>query len=114
MTVSLRGRGRSTVNSSPILPGRGVSDDHAVGQEHGFRGRMRDEQHGLAPFHPDALQLHVHGLARHGVERAEAARPCSRMAGSWISARDDADALLHAARQLARIAVLEALAGRPA
>ena len=45
--------------------------EHPVGEEHRLGDRVGDEQHGLLPLHPDALQLDVHVLARHGVERAE-------------------------------------------
>src|SRR5829696_828327 len=34
----------------------------AVGEVDGFGYAVRDEQHCLAPFHPDALQLGVHLL----------------------------------------------------
>src|SRR5258706_8566286 len=42
-----------------------------VREEDGLRNRMRNEQHGLSHVAPDALDLQVHQLSRHGVERTE-------------------------------------------
>src|SRR5581483_2663257 len=79
----------------------------AVGQENGLRYAVRHEDHRLAPRFPQALQLYVHALAGHGVERTE--RLVHQEHG-WIVQQGSRDrrALLHAAGKLARIAVLEA------
>ena len=83
-------------------------DQDAVGEEDRLGDRMGDEEHGLAPLEPDALELEVHALARHGVERAE--RLVHEQHGGIVDeAAGDRDALLHAARELPGIAVLEAL-----
>ena len=80
---------------------------HAVGEEHRLGDRMGDEDHGLAPLEPDALQLEVHLLARHRVERAE--RLVHQQHRRVVDERaHDRHALLHAAGELPRIAVLEA------
>src|SRR5262249_33472478 len=67
-----------------------------------------DEQHGLAPILPDAHQLRLHDLAGLRVERGERfvhqqdLRIDGKRAGK-------VDALTHAARELARMVVLESL-----
>ena len=77
-----------------------------VGQEHRLADRMGDEQDGLARLHPDALQLQIHLVARHGVERAE--RLVHQQDFGIVGERaGDRRALPHAARQLARPAPLE-------
>ena len=44
---------------------------HAVGQIDRLGNAVGHQQNGLAALAPDALQLFVHALARHRVERAE-------------------------------------------
>ena len=68
---------------------------------------MRHQEHRLAALVPDPQQLEVHRLARHGVERAE--RLVHQQQRRLVHERAaDADALLHAARQLVRVLALEA------
>ena len=106
MTSSVRGRGRSISSMSAMRPGRARHHHHAVGEEHRLAGRMGDEHHGLAPLEPDALQLDVHRLAGERVERAE--RLVHQQQRRIVDQRaHQRDALLHAARQLPRVAVLE-------
>ena len=103
-----RGRGRSTLHDLLDAAGPGRHDDHAVGEEDRLGNRVGDEHDGLPRLPPDAQQLEVHELARHGVERAEGLvhqeqrRVVDERAG-------DGHALAHAARQLVRVLVLEAL-----
>ena len=44
---------------------------HPVGEIHRLGDAVGDQQDGLAAVGPDSLQFLVHGLARHGIERAE-------------------------------------------
>jgi hypothetical protein len=53
----------------PARPRR--HDEDAVAEEHRLRGRMGDEDDGLAPLEPDALQLDVHLPAQDLVEGPE-------------------------------------------
>src|SRR5581483_11160424 len=64
--------------------------------------------HGLARVDPDAQQLVLHDLARLRVERAER---LVEQQDRWIAGERarDGDALLHAAGELTRKAILEAL-----
>ena len=104
----VRGRGRSISSTSWIRPGRGVMTSTRSPRNTASRGRMGDEHDGLAPLEPDALQLDVHGLAGQRVERAE--RLVHQEERGIVDERaHERDALLHAARQLPRVAVLEAL-----
>jgi hypothetical protein len=89
----------------PARPRR--HDQHAVAEEDRLRDRVRDEQHRLAPLQPDALQLEVHVLTGHGVQGPE--RLVHEQHGRVVDeAPGDGHALLHAARQLPRVALLEA------
>jgi hypothetical protein len=69
---------------------------------------VRNEHDGLPRLPPDAQELDIHELARHGVERAEGLvhqeqrRVVDERAG-------DGHTLAHAARQLVRVLALEAL-----
>jgi hypothetical protein len=81
--------------------------DHPVGEEHRLGDAVRDEQHRLAALVPDPQELEVHRLARHRVERAE--RFVHQEQRRLVDERAaDADALLHAARELAGVLALEA------
>ena len=108
LIASARGRGSSisTVSLQPSRPAR--EHQHAVGQEHRLVDLVGDEQHGLAALLPDAHQLGLHDLAGLRVERRERLvhqqdfRVDRERAG-------EVDALAHAAGQLARIVVLEAV-----
>jgi hypothetical protein len=80
--------------------------DYPVAEKDGFGDIVGDEDDGLAGVHPDALDQQIHLVARKGVERAERLvhqhdRRIHR------EAADDRSALLHAARQLAGIFVVE-------
>jgi hypothetical protein len=80
---------------------------HPVRQEDRLGNAVGDQQHRLAGGHPDALQFEVHALARHRVERAE--RLVHQQHRRIVQQRpQDRDALLHAARELPRVLVLEA------
>ena len=106
MTSSGRGRGSLIRRSSTTRPGPRSHDQDPVGEEDRLRDRVGDEEDGLLLLHPDALQLEVHVLAGHGVERPEGlvhqehGRVVDEGAG-------DRDALLHATGQLPRIPALE-------
>jgi len=58
-------------NDVDDAPGSRRHDDHPVTEENGLGNRVRDERDRLARLAPDPLQLEVHRLARHRVERAE-------------------------------------------
>ena len=81
---------------------------HACGEKHGFRDRVRDEDHRGSAFAPDLEQLHVQALARHLVERAEGLVH-QEQSGRERERTCDRDALLHASRQLPRMVVAEVL-----
>ena len=67
---------------------------------------MRDQHHRLAALAPDALEIEIHLLARHGVEGAE--RLVHQQNARIVDeCSTDGRALLHAARQLHRILVAE-------
>src|SRR5262249_42409389 len=82
--------------------------EHAFGQVHRLVDIMGDHHDGLAGCLPQAQQLVLHHLARLGVERAER---LIQQQDLWIVGKRTGDrhALFHAARQLARKTVLEAL-----
>ena len=101
-----RGRGRS-IGDVLVDPARPpLEDDDAVAHQHRLLDRMGDEQHGGRPPLPDAQQLELQDLARLGVDRRE-----------WLVHQQDARldrerareaaALLHAARHLIGIGMLE-------
>src|SRR5918993_65991 len=82
-------------------------DDNAGREEHRFGDRVRDEDDGGERLLPDPEQLVVQPLPRHLVERAE------RLVHQQQRRREreragDRNALLHAARQLPRVVLLEA------
>ena len=81
---------------------------HALGQVDGLVDVVGDHDDGLAGRLPQPQQLVLHGLARLRVERAErlVEQQDFRIVGERAR---DRDALLHAARQFARKAMLEAL-----
>ena len=81
-------------------------DQHAVGEEHGLRNRMRDQQHRLAGLALDPHQLDIHLLARHGVERAERLVHQHDL-GIVHQRAADRGALLHAAGELPGQLLLE-------
>ena len=94
-------------------PGPRRHDHHAVGEQDRLRDAVGDEQDGLAPLVPDAQQLQAHLLARHGVQRAER---LVHQEQARIGQQRPADghALLHAARQLARVLASRSRPGRSA
>src|SRR5690606_9352990 len=79
--------------------------DH-VAQVYRLGNAVRDEQHGILGFHPDALQLEVHLVAREGIERPEGFIH-QQQAGVVDQGAANGRTLAHAARQFARIAVPE-------
>ena len=82
--------------------------DHAVGELHGFVDVMRHEDDRL-PFRlPDPQQLAAHDQPGDGIERAERLVEEEHVGIDRERARHF-HALLHAARKLLRIRVLEAL-----
>ena len=89
-------------------PGPRRHHEDPVGEEHRLGDAVGDEDDGLACSRPDAQQLEVHRLARHRVERAEGLvhQQQRRVVHERAAMRD---ALLHAARELVRVLVLEAL-----
>ena len=80
--------------------------DDARREEHRLGDRVRDEDDRRAGLLPDAEQLHVQALAGHLVERAERLVHQQQRRRERERARDR-DALLHAARELPRVVVLE-------
>ena len=103
-----RGRGSSMRDLAVDAAGAGRHHHHAVGQEDRLLDRMGDEQHGQAGALPDVEQLVLQALARHRVERAERLVHQHHL-GVVGEHAGDRDALLHAAGQLVRIGVGEAL-----
>ena len=89
-----------------------LTHDHdAVGDQHRFVEIMGDEQDGLAGAGMDLQQLLLHGLAGLGVERPERLVHQQDL-GIDGERAGDADALLHAAGQLMRAAILRRAVGR--
>ncbi len=82
--------------------------DHAIGKLHGFVDIVRDEDDRLALRLPDAQQLAAHDQPGDGIERAERLVEKQHVGIDGERARD-LHALLHAARKLLRVGVLEAL-----
>ena len=103
-----RGRGRSIAHLALDPARAGRHHHHAVGEEDRLLDRMGDEHHGQPGALPDLQQLVLQPLARHGVERAERLVHQHHLGVVGEHARDR-DALLHAAGQLVRIGVGEAL-----
>ncbi len=79
---------------------------HAIGEEYGFGDAVRDEQHGLTLLLPDAQQLDVEMIAGERIERAERFVH-QQHRRSEHQRLPDRGALLHAAGQFMRIALLE-------
>jgi hypothetical protein len=69
---------------------------------------VRDEQHRLLAHAPHGQQVVLHAPARLRVERAEWLVHEHRV-GLVDEGADDRDAFLHAARELVRVVLLEAL-----
>jgi hypothetical protein len=88
-------------------PGPRAHHHHAAAHEHRLVDVVGDEEHGLALRFPDAQQQFLHQLARLVVERAEGLvhQQHARVVGQRTGQRG---ALLHAARQLLGVVVLEA------
>src|SRR5687768_12510419 len=82
-------------------------DDDARAQRHGLFNVVRDEEHRLHVAAPDAPHLVLEDAARLRIERTEGLvhEQHVRLAGERLRERDT---LLHPARELARVAVLEA------
>src|SRR5579883_2089198 len=87
-------------------PGTGRHHGDPLGEKDRFLHVVGDEDHGLARMLPDAQQLHLHQAAGLRVERAEGLvhQQDARIDGERAG---DCRALLHAARELRGIAVLE-------
>src|SRR3984893_583809 len=83
-------------------------DHHPVGEEDRLVDGVGDEEHRLGLLVPDPLQLEVHLLARHRVQRAERLVH-QQEARLEQQGPADRDPLLHAAGQLARVVVRESL-----
>src|SRR5438552_3995770 len=89
-------------------PGHGVHDDDAIGEKHRLADAVRDEDDRLAALLPDAQQLEVHPLPRELVERSERlVHEDDRRVDHQHPA--ERGALLHAARELARVRAFAAL-----
>ena len=103
-----RAAGSRSGTTCSIRPGRGVITTTVVGEEHRLGDRVGDEQGGGDPLGPDPLQLDVEALAGHLVERAEGLveQQHPRLGDERAG---DRHALAHAARQLRRPGLLEAL-----
>ena len=102
------GAGSRSGRPRSIRPGRRRHHDDAVGEEHRLGDRVGDEQRGGGPLRPDPLQLEVEALAGHLVERAERLVEQQHL-GLGDQRAGDRDALAHAAGQLRRPGLLEAL-----
>ena len=83
-------------------------DDHPIGQLHGFIDVVGHEDDRLALRFPDAQQLAAHDQPGDGIERAERLVEEQHVGIDGQRARDF-HALLHAARELLRIRLLESL-----
>src|SRR6266540_2412383 len=81
--------------------------DDPVGQLHGFLDVVRDEKNRLLLRPPDAQQFSSHDEPRDRVERAEGLVEKEHV-GVHGEGAGDFNALLHAARKLVRIRLLEA------
>jgi hypothetical protein len=81
---------------------------HAVGEKDRLGDRVRDEEYRLLPFEPDMLQLRVHLLAGHRIERTE--RLVHEQNGGIMNERTHhGHALLHAAGQFPWITLFKPL-----
>jgi hypothetical protein len=88
--------------------GPGAHDHHLVGEEHRLRDRVGHEQGRAGPLGPDALELEVHPLPGHLVERPERLVEEEHL-GLDHERPGDRDPLAHAARELGGPGLLEAL-----
>jgi len=80
--------------------------DDAVGEQHRFVDRMRNEQNGLSRLHPEIFQIDAHLLARERIERAE--RLVHQEQRRVVDQRaHDRGALPHAAGEFARPPVMK-------
>ena len=87
-------------------PGPRRHHQHPVGQQHRLVDAVGDEQHRLARRQPQLLEVDPQLLAGQRVERAE--RLVHQQERRVVDQRaHDRGALLHAARELVRVAVLE-------
>ena len=92
-------------------PGVRAHDDDAVAEEDGLLDQVRDEEHALqaeVAARPEAVDLGAQRLGGQHVERGERLVHAEQLGAADERARD-ADALLHAARELLRVRLLEAL-----
>jgi hypothetical protein len=89
-------------------PGASREEHDAVGQEDRLGDRMRDEHDGRLRRLGEPLQLEVHLVARDRVERAEGLVHEQDL-GVVAQGSSNGDALAHAARELPRERLLEAL-----
>ena len=91
-----------------IRPGPARESDHAVGQEHRLLDGVGDEQHGGALRRGDGGELLLQALSRHGIDGGERLvhQQHRRVVGQHAR---HGGALAHAARELVRILLLEAL-----
>ena len=103
-----RGRGRSMVMSFSIRPGPALMTRTRSASSDRLLNRMGDEDDGHAGARPDLQQLALQLLAGERVERTKRLVHQQDVGVVGKHARDR-HALLHAARELARIAVGEAL-----
>ena len=104
---------KSRVMTSLIRPGSCRHHDDARAERDRFLDIVRDEEHGLRVAPPDPAQLVLQDAPRLRIERAERLvhQQHLGLAGERLG---DRDALLHAARELARIAVVRSPRGGPA
>ena len=106
--AALRGRGTGTSISSCTSPGMRRQHQDAVGEKDRLVEIVGDEDDGDVDLAPDFQQMRLHRAARLRIERAE--RLVHQQDARLIGERaHDRHALLHAARQLMRIAVGEFL-----
>ena len=91
-----------------IRPGRGVITQTWLDSCTASSIDVGDEDHGRPLAHPQRLQVGADALARHGVELAERLVEQQRV-GLVDHRLAEGGALLHAARQLVRVAVVEAV-----
>src|SRR5512134_1220369 len=91
---------RSNVRRTPR------QDDDPVTHQHRLVDGMRDEQHGGRPAVPDSQQLELELLARLRIDRAEGLVHEQKLGFHHERSRQTR-ALLHAARQLVRVRLLE-------
>ena len=108
----LRGRGRSTVDDLLDPPGAVGDDGDPVGQRDRLVDAVGDEDDRLAGRGDDLGELLLHDLAGHRVDRGERLVH-QQQPGLGDERAGQADALPHAAGELARVGLLEAGRARP-